>query len=460
MQRRTSQLSLAYSPTFKQQLGFDQPLDPEAELTKALAVTSRNWYTTEETVEDVHDCTGEDFLIERVTSRFSRLTIDFDVDPTILTGWLALTYGVAGNPSGGVNEVQTLTGAGLTAGTWQNRFTNDYDMQLSAALAWNSTASAIQTALRAMSNIGVAGVGAAGGPINTDPVVLTFAGTLANQPLALLEILSALATGSIEVDRTTPGVGRSHAISRLGVGFYTLPRTTLVIGFRGSDRDPLILMNVVVDSIRCRATTRGTVTATVVLVFTTPDTDNTDFIAAGFIMPDCEDIEPSRFSDCDFLLEGESLFAVDGARWGTGSGNPGWQSFEYGLDNGVIARFDGQGVNPTRLERANRRPSYINFGFLGEEGDPLYLAAQKHSPRYTTSGALRIGPASKNCLIACPQGILKLGDPAVTFDAPGGGEPESIIQAIMRPRKVKGNSATPTNVLATVEQAVGYLLTP
>lgn len=458
MQRRTSQLAIAFSPTFKRQTTWDTPLDP-SELTASFPATSRNWITTDETVEDVFDCTGEDFLIERVTGRFSRLTIDFDVDPQLLTGWLAFAYGVAAAPSGGVNEIQRLTGAGIVAGTWQGRFTNDYNMQLSAALAAAATAANIQTALRAMSNIGSPNASTAGGPIGTAPVDITFSGPLGNQPLARLQILSALTGGgSIAVTTPTPGVGRTHLISRLGVGSYTLPFTTFYIGFRGSDRDPLILMNAVVDSIRCRGNSRGTVTATVTIVFSAPDETEASDIATGFIMPDCLDIEPARFGDCDFLVEGESLFVDNGARWGNGSGLPLWQSFEYGFDNGVVARFDRQGVDVTRLERANRRPSYINFGILGERGDPLYVAAANHSPRYVTSGALRVGPVSNNCLINVPQGILKLDDPAITFDSPGGGEPESIIRAIMRPKKIHGNSNTPSNVTATVEQDVAYLI--
>lgn len=457
MQRRTSQLAIAFSPTFKRQTTWDTPL-AAGELTAAFPATSRNWITTDETVEDVFDCTGEDFLIERVTGRFSRLTIDFDVDPQLLAGWLAFAYGVAAAPSGGTNQVVSLTGVDNVGGTFQMRFTHDYNMQLSAALAHNVNAAGAQTAFRAMSNIGNAGINVTGGPLDTDPLLLEFAGPLGNQPLALPQILSALQGGTVTPLITVPGVGRLHNISRLGVGSYTLPFTTLYVGFRGSDRDPLILKNVVVDSIRCRGNSRGTVTATVTLVFSSPDVNDATDIASGFIMPECLDIEPARFGDCDFIVEGESLFADDGARWGNGSGLPLWQSFEYGFDNGVVARFDRQGVDVTRLERANRRPSYINFGILGEQGDPLYNAGANHSPRYVTSGALRVGPANNNCIINVPQGILKLDDPAITFDSPGGGEPESIIRAIMRPKKVHGNSATPSNVVATIEQAGAYLI--
>lgn len=459
MAKRETQLAIAFSPTFRTQAGWGEEL-PSSDLTSSFPAVSHNWVETEETSEDVYDCTGEDFLIEKVTHRFSRLTIEFQVTPQLATGWFAMGYGVAGAPSGGTNALQRLISA-ATSGTWQARFTRNYDMQRSAAINFDANAAAVQAALRAMSNIGSPNLLATGGPLGTANMDLEFVSALASRPIEDLEVLSALAGGALTVQTITPGVGRVHAISRVGVGLYEVPWTTLYIGYRGGDEDPLILRNVVVDSIRCRAShdDASIVTMTVVLIFPTPDVNNPDDRAAGYVMPACMDIEPLRFEDCDLILEGESLFEADGLRWGDGSGLALWRDFEYGFDNGIITGLSantGKGIDVTRLLRANRRPSYINFGALGDHDSPLYLAAARANPRrYVTSLDLQLGPTEENVLVRAPQGILKLDNPPIRFE---GDQTESHVRAIMRPKKTSGQSSTPTNIVATVGQSVAYLL--
>jgi hypothetical protein len=95
-----------------------------------------------------------------------------DVVTTLLAGGSA--------PVISANEVQKIQ-SGLTAGT----FTLTYSGQTTSAIAYNATAATIVAALIALSNIGVAEVTGTGGPLNQNPVVITFAGTLANtdQPL-------------------------------------------------------------------------------------------------------------------------------------------------------------------------------------------------------------------------------------------------------------------------------------
>src|SRR5688572_1746269 len=106
--RRASKLTIAYAPDWIQQSAWDVPL-VNGDITRAFPATSRNYLDIEETTEDVMDCTGEDFLFEILTGQFARLTIDFDVDPELLAGWSAFTFGVADSPSGGTDEVQTET---------------------------------------------------------------------------------------------------------------------------------------------------------------------------------------------------------------------------------------------------------------------------------------------------------------------------------------------------------------
>jgi hypothetical protein len=239
---------------------------------------------------------------------------------------------------------------------------------------------------------------------------VTFQNALGNRPIDLIEILSAITGGGIAVTTQTAGQGLAHAILALAVGLYEVPLTTLYIGYRGSENDPLILPNVGVDSVRCRASATDNnriVTATVVLVFPTPDVDDPAQRATGFVMPVCMDIEPLEFGQCDLLLEGESLFDPDGPRWGDGSQIAPWRDFEYGFDNGIVTGLSantGKGIDITRLLRANRRPSYINFGAFGDESSPIYLAASRaKTRRYVTSLDLQIGPPAENALIRAPR---------------------------------------------------------
>jgi len=114
-------------------------------------------------------------------------------DGTNLTGTTpgaAITTGTAG--SGAANTVQTvyLTGS-PTGGT----FTLTYGGQTTAGIAYNAAASDVQTALAALSSIGVGNVsvaGAAGGPWN-----VTFVGSLADQSItAMTTSYSGLTGGS------------------------------------------------------------------------------------------------------------------------------------------------------------------------------------------------------------------------------------------------------------------------
>jgi len=109
---------------------------------------------------------------------------------------------------GGSSEVQTITKNGtVTGGT----FTLTYSGQTTAAIAYNATASAVQTALRALSNIGSTGVSVTGTGAPATPWAVTFAGSLANTDVPQMTATSSL-TGtspSISIAIATPGEASS-----------------------------------------------------------------------------------------------------------------------------------------------------------------------------------------------------------------------------------------------------------
>jgi len=427
--RRASQLTIGYSPTWKRQSGWDIALG-NADVTRAFPATSRNYLDVESTTEDVTDCTGEDFLFEILTGETARLTIDFDVDPDLVAGLAANAYGVAASPTGGSNEVQTET-VSATGGTRTLTVQVGANAQTTAPLAFDANAATIQAALDALSNVTPGDIVVAG----AGPYTYTFAGELAKQDVNIIAVNTyGLTGGTSVIVETTGGVGSIHEITRLVA--YTLPLMTFYIGFRGSDKQPVIFKNVVVNTIRVRASSREKVTCTVELL------GSADLqTAVAYTMPPCTDIIPIRFGDCQMSIGGVDYIAANLGR-----------EFEYYYQNDVTPKFDGAGIYATRHERADKRPSGFNLFVLGEPGDALFNVALAKT---TLETFVRCGPSGRNIKFLAPQGLVKLAPTRIRF---GGDPPESEIAIVVRPKKVSGDSETPTTVQAITSQQVAYLI--
>ena len=105
-----------------------------------------------------------------------------------------------------VNEHQNLT---VTASAGQFRL--EFNGQTTGDLAFNATATTVQTALRALSTIAGANVNVTGGPGSASggtPYVISFAGTLAasNQPAITVQSGTTPLTGSAAVATVADGV--------------------------------------------------------------------------------------------------------------------------------------------------------------------------------------------------------------------------------------------------------------
>jgi hypothetical protein len=88
-----------------------------------------------------------------------------------------------------VNETQTVT---ITGGPTGGTFTLTYGGQTTATIAYNAAASAVRTALGAISSVGGAGnVSVTGGPGPTTPYVVTFKGALGMTDVALMTASAA-----------------------------------------------------------------------------------------------------------------------------------------------------------------------------------------------------------------------------------------------------------------------------
>lgn len=113
--------------------------------------------------------------------------------------------------AGGTNEVQTATITGAPTG---GTFTLTYAGQTTAAIAYNATAGAVQSALLALSNLGTGDVTVSGGPGPADPYVITFGGDLAGTNVAAITATGNFTGGTspaIAVVETTDGAAGATA---------------------------------------------------------------------------------------------------------------------------------------------------------------------------------------------------------------------------------------------------------
>lgn len=136
----------------------------------------------------------------------------------------------------GVNAVQQVSITGSPTG---GTFTLTYSAQTTAAIAYNATAAAVQTALQALSSIGSGNVSCTGGPLPGSAVNATFIGTLGLQSLSTMTHTDSFTGGSTPaaaVSTTTAGVAPTLSISLLAgnplewgksrAGYFSNPFTT------------------------------------------------------------------------------------------------------------------------------------------------------------------------------------------------------------------------------------------
>ena len=109
-------------------------------------------------------------------------------------------------PAAGTSEVQTVTVTGTPTG---GTYTLTFDGQTTSGIAFNATASAVQSALVALSNVETGDVTCTGGPHPGTPIVVTFAGQYLGDDVPQMTASSASLTGgttpAVNVTTTTPG---------------------------------------------------------------------------------------------------------------------------------------------------------------------------------------------------------------------------------------------------------------
>lgn len=109
-------------------------------------------------------------------------------------------------PAAGTDEVQTVTVTGTPTG---GTYTLTFSGQTTSGIAFNAAASAVQSALEALSNIASGDVVCAGGPHPGTPITVTFGGAYDGVDVPQMTASAAGLTGgtspAVTVSTTTPG---------------------------------------------------------------------------------------------------------------------------------------------------------------------------------------------------------------------------------------------------------------
>lgn len=130
-------------------------------------------------------------------------------------------FQVAGAPTQGTDEVQTLTiGGSPTTGTFKLAF----DGYTTTAITWSATNNTLRdnvdAALEALPSIGTGGVTTAVGTMTSGvgTLTITFAGNLANMVVPTITVAnnSLDGSGTVAVAETTPGVAATARGAKKG----------------------------------------------------------------------------------------------------------------------------------------------------------------------------------------------------------------------------------------------------
>lgn len=128
-----------------------------------------------------------------------------------LAASLDLAAGTVLGEATGTNELQSITITGSPTG---GTLTISYAGQTTGDIAYNAQASAVQTALEALSNVGDGNVKVTGGPLPIQPILIEFIGALGAGNRAEVTTTNSFTGGSSP--NTTVATARAGAAGTLG----------------------------------------------------------------------------------------------------------------------------------------------------------------------------------------------------------------------------------------------------
>lgn len=438
---RDATLNLIGSGTGKRQTDRDTPM-PLSALDSVVQITSRNWYETAKTIEEILDCIGEEIVSKEVTRVIYRLPIEGDFTAKWAAIFAAYGYGVAAAPSGATQNTRgtvSVTGA-PTGGGYRLLLTYDGIAARSGLIPPGATLAQIKAIVEAMDNIGYGNTIWTGAAPN---YTYEFTGKRAAASIpAFTKDVTGLIGGTspdVAIAVTQVGSQRAHNITR--IPGYQTPYTTFGLGFADVPGSERLLVGVVIANLRVRGGVgNGKLTFTADLIIREVQP------GIGLTFPACDIKRPMRTGDCKLVVGGIDITDV-------------LTEFETALiDNATLqgdSAYTARGsIRPSRLERATRRRSSLNFRTTGEVTDAFYAAAEigaESGLYYDTS--LRLGTDGEGLLYGVPNGILELDGTGVEF---AGDNRETRTRYVITPAHV--GIVLPTNIVAHIDQSSALLI--
>jgi hypothetical protein len=404
------------------------------------------------TVEDVVgrrvilDCEGRYPDDETTDTRLKRFTFVYaGLTPQILARWAGYFFGSATAPTGTpANEVQTLARTGtVSGGTFTITLSLEGRSGVTAPIAWNATAAAIQAALvkvgSSIGNLLKAGdVGVTGDW--TGGIVLTFTGRFAKADLPLVTIGAGSLTGAgagISVTQTTAGAQKFHeftnSTSDAKVEF------SFALGFKTGNLATEKYFNAVCERFDPTLNRGGDVSLTVSILCNYEAEQVT-----GFTVPACINYTPLKTSECRLSI---------GSEWKT------LDIFQQSMTNNDSVPVDADtfgfdSIDPEALERGDQPAYAISaqiFGAVNDTADALAVAVRLESKiNYTTHFGM---PGNRFTLLA-PNTKVRPQSNSRQF---AGARNRSVIALDGLP--LRDGSNPPVQAEAFLDQTTAFLLT-
>lgn len=436
-QKRASQSLLAIPGAGKRQANFTTPM-ASADISYLFPDTARTFYKFDQTREDILDCSGQELYSRLLTGEIGDLSVAFDATPKIIALLAAYGLGVAAAPGVGAAVAAVAQLTAIDLGT------------IGATLTVGGVTYTIVAS------------GAAGSQINIGTTPATFAANIAAKVTTdtLTTLCTATASGAtVTFTRNTAGIAGNgapfsttdpdlvinqgfvggaaagaqvHSITELPFDSYQPPVFSAVFGFRGG-ATPLLLTGCALNSFSLAGKARQKVTGQANIKFATA----TSF---AFAFPACVNESPLRFSDTRLSADGVGQDTL-------------LRSWDFSYDNKLLTTdhaYTNAGINPTRLERDDRRERKINYSILGDNADPAYIAAQTGDQAPLV---LTLGSDPNAVVFTAPNAQLELDGGGLAKDGAVG---ETNIKIAGMP--MMSGVAMPLSASAINAQATAYLL--
>jgi hypothetical protein len=391
--------ALVISPLFYQQTLFGETWDESLLTLRHPQGEIKGWHAVPKTRDPRRDCTGEYIKIEKVNSRMSKFTVEFDATASLVAGWAALGFGVAAAATGTPqNEQQTLKST-ATAGTHLFGLDHEGLSENSSPVPFNATPAELKTALESSRAFKADSVQVTGTALNhVSGLLVEFIGRLAKANLPLMSKDDTSATGGTStVTAGQNGANKLHAITRMTS--ERPPMFNVIEGFVGSSIGAKLYKNLVVASIRVGFTRRGKLTVTVVAYGSA-----VPVALPSFVIPNCSESDPIEAGDCRFEIGG--VFIADDL-----------YSCSYVYDNNLdldpttAIRFDDIDIDQLRI---GDRTSSFQAQIMGTDASPLFIWAQNSDAAFDDC-ALHCGIPGERVSFIAPYAQFSLDEQELTF---------------------------------------------